>query len=114
MQVTRFLDGGQDFPSELTDEEGVFVDRLIAVQEMLLADAPHHARVVEAIHRAVPAAAGQLAEPGATGQRQHPPVAGGPVENRAERATSQDDEATETSDDGAETIDDHNRSGGTS
>ena len=60
MQVTRFLDDRQDFPSDLTPEEGEFVDRLISVHEMLLANPQFADHASAAVSPVVSGAARQI------------------------------------------------------
>ena len=104
MQVTLFLDGANDFPFDLTDEERPFVDRLVAVQEMLLADSHRRATAAEVVARVASATARNSPEMGVRQQTQRSDSAGKPHRTTVEE-DSLPDPSVETCDDRTETID---------
>ena len=112
MQLTGFLDGTQEFPFDLTDEECEFVDRLVAVNEMLFADPQLADEAINAVNRVTVAAGMQSDREPGTGSGQSLPNTGGAAGNQVVDATSIRDELTEpieTCDNAADTVEERDQ-----
>jgi hypothetical protein len=103
MQVTRFLDGAPEFPSRLTDEEMRFVDRFVAIQEMLLASGQLTGTSIDAVRRGLACAANRSAQNSADGPGQSPST--GDHERNPIPQPPSTEESTDTCRDGGETVD---------